>query len=74
MILTITLGLIMANMNGTLATSCKERFNATSDPYNDTINKYNQCVTEGFPAWVYLIFLTPFGVFLVLILKKLAFI
>jgi len=74
LILTISLGIIMLNMSGSVKASCYDRFNATDDPYNNTINKYNQCVTEGFPSWIYLIFITPFGVMLALIVKKLAFI
>ena len=75
LILTISLGLLIINMVGSTNTACAERYNATKDPYNDTINKYNQCVSVGgFPNWIYLLFITPFGVMLALILKKLAFI
>jgi hypothetical protein len=83
MILTISLGLIMFNMSGSVKASCEDRFSISSDLnnnsynenlYNNTINQYNNCVAEGFPNWLYIIFITPFGVMLALIIKKLAFI
>jgi len=69
--ITVTLGLITFNMQGSVATSCQERYNATEDPANDTITQYNDCVAEGFPNWYYVIFLIPFGSAIALGVKKL---
>jgi len=75
--LTIGLGLLMVNVNGSVNKSCESRYDEILQLTNnqtDVLNKIKDCKTEGFPIWYYAIFITPFGVVLALGIKKLAFI
>ena len=75
---TVAIALVLNNVKGSVTGRCSELYDISeqhdysAEIYNETVSKFNECESEGWSDWYYVVFITPIGVVLAVITWHLA--